>query len=384
MAVRPLIAIRATPLLFPAAGVAQYIRSLANELIAAGENIALFTPLKWALDPTFKSHESTGAKAIRTSMFRGIPRPRQAARVLETMLLALNACTKGVALYHEPATLPLPFRGPTVLTVHDLSWIRFPETHPADRLRTLKGSFPTLLRRARHVITDSHFVRSELESEFGLDPARITTAHLGARSSFRPRSAHEVESVLRRFGLRHRCFFLSVGTLEPRKNLVAAIKAFGRLPTAARKRHALVIVGATGWKSSGLQREIHALASQGEAIPLGFLDDEDLAHLYSAATALVYVSLYEGFGLPPLEAMASGTPVLVSDCSSIPEVVGDAGLLVQPHDEVAIGDAMLRLIDDTNLWRACAARGIERAGSFSWAQCAATTREVYRSVLQKS
>jgi alpha-1,3-rhamnosyl/mannosyltransferase len=291
---------------------------------------------------------------------------------------------RGVSLYHEPATFPLPFHGLTVVTVHDLSWIRFPNTHPADRRRTLERDFPGLLKRAQHVLTDSDFVRSELVSEFGMDPARVSTAPLAARSCFHPREQDESESLLQRLGLRYRSFFLSVGTLEPRKNLIRTIRAFAGLPAGIRKEHPLVLVGAIGWNSSDLEGEMSELAAKGELIPLGFTSDDELARLYCAARAIVYVSLYEGFGLPPLEAMASGTPVVVSDCSSIPEVVGDCGIQVSPNDEVAIRGAMLRLIADDELWKTLAARGVARSRSFSWAKCAATTKEVYGLVLQQN
>lgn len=383
MSARPLIAMRATPLLFPNAGVAHYIRSLAIELKEAGENIELFTPFKWNLDVGRETIHSGTAVSVRKTMFRALPRPRQAARLMETALLAVNARMRGVALYHEPATFPLPFRGPTVVTVHDLSWIRFPETHPADRRRTLDRSFPGLLARARHILTDSDFVKQELVSAFGLDPSKITTAHLAARRCFQPRGIDECASVLQRFGLRHRSFFLNVGTLEPRKNLGRTIRAFTDLPASVRSACPLVVVGASGWNSSALEREISAMAAKGEVIPLGFTSEDDLARLYSAAKALLYVSLYEGFGLPPLEAMASGTPVIVSNSSSIAEVVGDAGLQVDPFDEAAIREAMLSLIDDQDLCTALVSRGIDRARSFSWARCASTTREVYKRVLSE-
>ena len=142
-----------------------------------------------------------------------------------------------------------------------------------------------------------------------------------------------------------------------------------------------MLVGATGWNSSELEREMSELAARGEVMPLGFTGEDDLARLYSAAKALVYVSLYEGFGLPPLEAMASGTPVVVSGSSSIPEVVGDAGLQVNPLDEAAIREAMLRLLDDQELCDTLAERGIVRSRGFSWARCAAATRDVYGRVL---
>ena len=384
MAARPLIAMRATPLLFPAAGVAHYIRSLAAELAAAGENLVLFSPFRWGMDFAPQASQSTAAIGARRRMLRVVPRPRQVVRLFETALLAANSRLRGVALYHEPATLPLPYAGPTVVTVHDLSWIRFPETHPADRRRTMEKSFPGLLKHARHVLTDSDFVKSELVSEFGLDPVTITTAPLAARTRFHPREPAEVKPLLARLGLRYRSFFLSVGTLEPRKNLIRTIRAYAGLPSELRRGHPLVLVGAAGWKSSDLQREISALAARGELIPLGFTSDEDLACLYAAARCVVYASLYEGFGLPPLEAMASGTPVVVSDCSSIPEVVGDAGLQVSPFDELAIRSALHRMVDDTELWETLAVRGVARSGTFSWSRCAATTRDIYELVLRQS
>jgi len=317
-------------------------------------------------------------------MFRAVPRPRQAARAFETALFEVNSRLRNVALYHEPATFPLPFSGPTVITVHDLSWIRFPETHPADRRRTLERDFPALLRRATHVLTDSAFVKSELVSEFSLDSTRITTVPLAARGCFRRRTMEESTALLQRVGLGFRSFFLSVGTLEPRKNLVRTIRAFAGLPCRVRKQHPLVLVGAVGWNTTEIEREASALVASGEVIPLGYTSDDALARLYSAALAVVYVSLYEGFGLPPLEAMASGTPVIVSDTSSIPEVVGDAGVQVNPIDEAAIRAALLRMIDDDGLRTTLAERGFARSQDFSWSRCAAATREVYHQVLRQS
>jgi alpha-1,3-rhamnosyl/mannosyltransferase len=197
--------------------------------------LVLFTPFNWGVDLKQETTHSTAATRLRRGIFRAVPRPRQAARLLETALFAMNARARGVKLYHEPAAFPLPFSGPTVLTVHDLSWIRFPDTHPMDRRRTLERGFPDSLRRADHVLTDSHFVKSELVSEFGLEPAKITTAPLAARDCFHPRERDECEPLLDRVGLRYRSFFLSVGTLEPRKNLVRTIRAYAGLPAALRQ-----------------------------------------------------------------------------------------------------------------------------------------------------
>jgi alpha-1,3-rhamnosyl/mannosyltransferase len=287
-----------------------------------------------------------------------------------------------VSLYHEPATFPLPYSGRNVVTVHDLSWIRYPQTHPEDRRRTLERDFPALLRRASHVLTDSSFVKTELISEFGLQDTLITTAPLAARSAFSPRARRESAPLLDRLRLRYRSFFLSVGTLEPRKNLLRTMRAYAGLPSRVRQRNPLVLIGGVGWESEDIEAEVRTLASRGEILALGYVAEDQLALLYSAARALVYASLYEGFGLPPLEAMASGTPVIAGNTSALPEVVDTAGVLVDPFDEAEIRDSMLRLAEDEALADTLSTRGLERSRQFSWKSCAALTRAVYHQVLQ--
>lgn len=382
MVAGPLVAMRATPLLFPATGVAHYIRSLARELTREGERIALFTPFHWDIDPARTEAHSQVPAQMRRSLLGAMPRPRSAVRVVEAALLALQAWLRAVALYHEPATLALPYAGPMVLTVHDLSWIRYPDSHPADRRRTLEREFPRRLRSAQHVLTDSDFVKAELVSTFGLPDRIVTTAPLAARACFHPRTEEETAHELQRLGLRHRGYFLSVGTLEPRKNLATAIRAYSQLPSTVRSRFPFVLVGASGWNTSGLERDIGRLASCGQLVPVGYASDETLACLYSSARASVYLSLYEGFGLPPLEALASGTPVLISTAGALVEVVGDAGLQVDPLDDARITAAMLQLAEDDDQCRSLGTAGLQRAALYSWTRCAAKTRDVYRSVLQ--
>ncbi|HQR54143.1 MAG TPA: glycosyltransferase family 1 protein [Burkholderiales bacterium] len=381
MASRPLVAMRATPLLFAAAGVAQYIRCLARALLAEGVNLTLFTPFRWGVDTEQQAAASAGADSIRRTMLRAVPRPRQAARILEAALLALNSRARRLALYHEPAALPLPFRGPTVITVHDLSWIRFPETHPADRVATLARAFPRALDRASHVIVDSDFTRREIIEVFGARPDKISSAPLAAREEFRPRGQDECAPVLAAHGLSFRRFVLGVGTLEPRKNLEAIVHAYSAMPESYRRTYPLVLVGAKGWLTSGLEAALRPLVDKGHALPLGYVSDQSLAALYSSAHVLVYPSLYEGFGLPPLEAMASGTPVIASSRASLPEVVGDAGVLIDPASVDDLRSALERLNGDDQHWQALAEAGLQRAKGFSWARCARQTQDVYRKVL---
>ena len=381
IASRPLVVMRATPILFAAAGVAQYIRCLARALIAEGVNLTLFTPFRWGVDTEQEAAASVGADSLRRTILRAVPRPRQAARILESALLAVNSRAHRVSLYHEPAALPLPFRGPTVITVHDLSWIRFPETHPADRVATLARAFPRALHRASHVIVDSEFTRQEIIEVFGTPPEKISTAPLAAREGFRPREQEECMPILAELGLDFRRFVLGVGTLEPRKNLEAIVHAYSSMPESYRRTYPLVLVGAKGWLTSGLEATLRPLVDQGHVRPLGHVSDRALAALYSSAHVLVYPSLYEGFGLPPLEAMTSGTPVIASSRASLPEVVGDAGVLIDPASVDDLRRALERLHGDGRHWQALAAAGLQRSKHFSWARCARQTQDVYRNVL---
>ncbi len=187
--------------------------------------------------------------------------------------------------------------------------------------------------------------------------------------------------MLTEWNLRYRKYVLCVGTLEPRKNLELVIRTYAAMPPAFRERCPLVIVGMKGWLTSGLESVMQPLVASGELRPLGFASDEALASLYAGAMVLVYPSLYEGFGLPPLEAMASGTPVIVSDRSTLPEVVGEAGLTIDAHDDAGLRAALQRLDEDNAYWQAKAAASLEQASHFSWARCAQETLAVYRKVL---
>ncbi|MBA2413477.1 MAG: glycosyltransferase family 4 protein [Burkholderiaceae bacterium] len=198
---------------------------------------------------------------------------------------------------------------------------------------------------------------------------------------FKPRDQVACSATLFKHGLQHRSYFLVVGTLEPRKNVETAVRAHASLPEAVRRQVPLVLVGMRGWLTSRLESELKAPVERAEVRPLGFVTDDELADLYSAATALVYPSLYEGFGLPPLEAMACGTPVIVSNVSSLPEVGGSAAVMHDPMDTDALKAAMKRLIEDKQFWLKKAAASLKQAALFSWEKCAAETIAVYRAAM---
>jgi alpha-1,3-rhamnosyl/mannosyltransferase len=285
-------------------------------------------------------------------------------------------------VYHEPSFLPFRFDGPTVITIHDLSPLRFPETHPPARVRNIQEYLPRAAERADKIIVDSEFVKREVVEVLRVDPARIRAIHLGVSAEYQPRTPDQTAPRLATYDLRPGRYMLAVGTLEPRKNLLHGIEAHARLPEALRKRYPLVIAGAKGWLTEELEKRIGDAQRRGEVRWLGYVPAGDLPFLYSGARLLIYPSLYEGFGLPVLEAMASGVPVITSNRASLPEVAGDAGIMLEPDDSDALRDAMRGLIDDETESRRRIALGLQQAGRFSWTACARDTLAVYREVMR--
>jgi alpha-1,3-rhamnosyl/mannosyltransferase len=377
------VAFNGSALLSPLTGIGQYSKSLAERLVASQDiELHLFYAAIWSRDIRTGPIREIGA--LKDFIKKVVPHPYRVSRAGQQWRFNLGIKRIRPHLYHEPNFLPFKFDGPTIITAHDLSWIRYPETHPSERVAVMNELFPKSLDAASHILTDAEFIRQEIISEFGVAPARITAVPLGARPIFRPRSAEECGTVLSEHGLQYRRYVLCVGTLEPRKNLELAIRAYAGLPKAVRNRYPLVTVGMRGWLTSRLESVMQPLVASGELHPLGFTSDEALAALYAGAIALVYPSLYEGFGLPPLEAMASGTPVIVSNRSTLPEVVGDAGVIIDAEDVSALREALLRLGDDAAFWQERAAASLQRARGFSWQRCADQTVDVYRKVIAQS
>lgn len=284
------------------------------------------------------------------------------------------------AVYHSPNYFLAAYDGPSVATVHDLSIHRFPETHPAARRRYFDLAFERSLHRADHVITDAESVRQELIADYGVAAERITAIPLGVAPEFRPHGSSELAPVLARHGLAQGGYLLSVGTLEPRKRLEQLITAFVALPHALRTQFPLVLIGASGWLNDRIQPLLERGQAQGWLRYLGYVPQQDLPALYAGARAFTMVSIYEGFGLPILEAMASGVPVLTSDRSSMPEVAAGAALLTDPNDVAAIQAQLHHLLEDDD-WRAQAvARGLARASELTWERCVEQTAAVYRAL----
>lgn len=281
------------------------------------------------------------------------------------------------AVFHAPNFLVPSFPGGTVSTVHDLSHLIAPDFHPEQRIRYMNDAFQASLKNTDYIVTDSASVRGEIIERLAWPADRVVAIHLGVGDEFKPSAPDELAPVLSPQGLTAGSYALFVGTIEPRKNVDRLIDAYAALPLELRREWPLVIVGDQGWKSERTHARMAMAESEGWLKYLRYVPQQLLPKLYAGARLFVYPSLYEGFGLPIVEAMASGTPVITSNRSSMPEVAGGAARLIDPLDIEALRDAIERgLTDDDWLGRARDA-GLRRASDFSWSECAARTVEVY-------
>jgi alpha-1,3-rhamnosyl/mannosyltransferase len=282
-------------------------------------------------------------------------------------------------LYHEPNFIPFDCDVPTIITIHDLSVLLHPEWHPADRVRLYERHFASGLTRAAHLITDTHFLRRQVIEQLGVAPERVTAVPLGVGSEYGSASPADIAAVRKQFELPER-YLLFVGTIEPRKNLAMLLRAYCDLPSPLRETCPLVLAGNWGWKSDDVS-EIYRTQGRAKGVRrLGYTPDDVLPALYAGARALVYPSLYEGFGLPPAEMLGCGGAVIASTADVLREVLGNVGHFLHPNDRTGWRNAMSRAITDDS-WLATLQRGAQkRAAQFTWERCAAGTAAVYRAL----
>lgn len=282
----------------------------------------------------------------------------------------------GLDLLHVTYNAPLFTKCPLVVSVHDISYVHFPEFFSKRDLRLLNTYVPYSIRASRQVITLSESAAGDIERVYRVPRERIQAIPLAARPVFKvTEDTAAVQASCARYGLSGD-FMLAVGNLQPRKNLARLVEAFAKLPPSLRDLR-LAIVGAGKWKESELFARVAELGLEKRVLFTGYVSDEDLALLYNAGMGLIYPSLYEGFGLPILEAMQCGTPVICSNTSSMPEVAGDAALLIDPLDTAGMADAIARLAQSATLRESLKRAGLKRAALFNWAETARKTVEVY-------
>lgn len=279
-------------------------------------------------------------------------------------------------LFVPAHVVPAVRRCPAVVTIHDVGYLHYPETYTKSRWWSLHLSTRFSASQARLIIADSKATKADLVHHYNIPAEKIRVVYLAGDPIFQPmESAMAIDEVKRRHGIAGE-YFLHLGTLQPRKNIDGLVRAFAEFTRTAGNAHKLVLAGRKGWLFESIYRVVQNLGLVDAVVFVDYVSDEDLPALLNGATALVFPSYYEGFGLPALQAMACGVPVIASNVSSLPEVVGDAGLLIDPYDTSQIANSMARIVSDQNLRNDLHQRGLERAKLFSWEQCARETLAV--------
>jgi len=314
------------------------------------------------------------------------PTHNRLVRILwEQTSLPWSALQAKADLLHALAFVaPLACPLPTVVTVYDLSFLLYPAVFNWLNRLYLSAMTPPSVRKARRVIAISESTKRDLVRLMHIPPERVDVVYPGLEPDIKP---IEDPAALAAFRRRHNLpdhFVLFVGTLEPRKNADALVRAYGLLRRRGVVRHALVLAGSRGWRYESIFAAIEESGVADDVILPGYVAREELAFWYSAADIFVYPSLYEGFGLPVLEAMACGTPVITSTASSLPEVAGDAACLVDPNDTGGLAEAIEHVLTQADVRAEMSAKGRQRAATFTWERMAQSTRNVYEKALASS
>jgi glycosyltransferase involved in cell wall biosynthesis len=300
--------------------------------------------------------------------------------------------TVGLPLYLRQASLsifhgtnydvPLWGRASKVVTIHDLSPLLHPETHPGNLVRRARRRLPLMAKASSMIITATESVKREICEHLRVEDGKVAVTPYAPRRNFRPLPPEQTVEVRTRLNIADD-FLLFVGTIEPRKNLITLVKALDEILRTTTWRPQLVIAGKVGWLSDELFSYIQQSGIAEHIRFIGYVSDQDLRALYSSCRMCVYPSLYEGFGLPPLEAMACGAPVITSRIPSIVETVGTAASLVSPIDVQGLAQAITQLLGDENQRSYFASAGIKRAAEFTWEKTARATLEVYEEALRR-
>ncbi|MBP1466567.1 glycosyltransferase family 4 protein [Candidatus Chloroploca sp. M-50] len=298
----------------------------------------------------------------------------------EQLLAPLLLRSMRADLFHGVLNVaPLFCPVPSVITIHDLAFIRFPQTFRAYNRTYLDFATRLSARRASRILAVSEHTKREVVGLLGIPEDRIIVTPNAVRDHFRPPEPGVLAHFRARKGLPER-FLLTVGTLEPRKNLTTLLDAYAQV--VRTHQVPLLIGGGKGWLYDAVFQRLEALGLRDLVEFVGYIEEEELPLWYAAATVFVFPSIYEGFGMPPLEAMACGTPVITSASASLPEVVGDAGLMVNPHDAGAFAQAIIALLDDRALHHELRERGLRRAEAFSWHTTAERTLAAYEAAVR--
>lgn len=358
-------------------GVSRYTRELVRHLLLLDrENeYVLFAGVwrqKEAIGTFFNELKREGLTFSPKVSF--LP-PRAADLVFNRLRIPVDLYTGRLDVFHASNWTTPRTKAKLVTTVHDLTPILYPETFPASLIKNFQRNLQLIQDTADLVLADCETTKQDLVKYAGLSAERIKTVYLAAGDQFRPvKSQNRINQVKAKYGIRGR-YILSVGTQEPRKNIGQLIEAFTQVNDP---QVSLVLVGKSGW---GEAKDLRLKIKDLRIVETGFVPDEDLPALYSGAEVFVYPSLYEGFGLPVLEAMQSGCPVITSDRSATAEIGGQAAFLVDPSDTQALTEAMREVLASQKMRDSLISEGLKRAQAFSWKKTARQTLEAYQQVV---
>lgn len=365
------------PLAEPRTGVGHYTLELARSLalISPRDEFELVSPAPFN-DPALAEIRRANLPNLLTKN----PRASSIRGHWWSIGLPMYIRRAGFDLFHGTNfDVPLWKQGRSVVTIHDLSALLHPDKHRSRLVRRARLRLPLVVRFADRIITPTESVRREVCQRFKLKPAKVKSIHSAARTSFAPMPFAESLELRQRLRVEDD-FLLFVGTLEPRKNLLTLLKAFAQIMEQSELRPQLVIAGGEGWLMDEMFAFIRKSGITERLRFTGYLSDEELRGLYSSCKVFIYPSVYEGFGLPPLEAMACGAPVIAGRIPSLLEVLGSTARLVEPLDVNALAGTIVELLKDANQRQLLGAAGLQRAGQFSWEKTARMTLDVYREL----
>jgi glycosyltransferase involved in cell wall biosynthesis len=376
-----LVSLDAIPLAAPRTGVGHYTFELARHLalLAPADEFELVSPF-----PIATAFSGQTEQDLPTNLRTVHAKVNSLRRRWFAVGLPLYLRQSGTDLFHGTNyEVPLWGKRPSVLTIHDLSLLLHADTHEARLVRRGRRRLPLMARAASVIITPSESVRREVLAHLRIKPSKVVSIPEAPRDIFRPVAAEETVEVRRRLEIEDD-FILFVGTIEPRKNLLTLLKAFEEILRSTSHSPQLVIAGKEGWLMDELSAYIKKSDIENRLRFTGYLTDEELRALYSSCRVFVYPSLYEGFGLPPLEAMACGAPIIASRIPSIVEAVGpDAARLISPTDVQALAQSINEILSDENERRQLARTGQQRASTFTWEKTARATLAVYGEALER-
>lgn len=375
------ILVEGSPIFRNRSGVGQYVYRLLGKLLEIDKDNNYFIYGFLFAGKKFNPPYKKLPKNARYNLIRLLPLKINnvlSRRLFVPPIDVLSGIKADLTIFTNFVRTPLPLGSKSITIIYDLSFITYRQFSNDKLAKFLTKQTAIAARKSDMIITISKNSKREIVEHYGVDPSKIEIVHPALdHAVYYPRSIKEQETVAKKFGINN-SYILYTGTIEPRKNIIGIIEAYSKLTDEVKNQYMLVLAGGKGWKDEEIKRCL-AKHSDENIILTGYVDDKDLPALYSGASLFVYPSFYEGFGMPPLEAMACGVPVIASNNSSLPEVIGDAGIMVDAHDTVDLSRQMKRVLTDNKLAKDLKKKGILQAQCFDWKNSAKNLKQIINS-----